>query len=87
MAKTRNKDILARWEAKKNEPPVTEEKPIATPDIPEPPDNKVLDALAAHVVDLSKLVETMATKKKVDIVATIQRDQDGKMSSILITEK
>ena len=92
MARTRNRELLAQWEEKKNTPIVTAEPPKEEPILPEPvspteQDNKLMEALASHVVNLSQMVETMTIKKQVNIIATIQRDEGGKMSSILITER
>lgn len=57
------------------------------------PDNtELVKHLATQVIELGRMVEKLSEPKpeqpkKVDVLATIQRDKDGKMESILITHR
>jgi hypothetical protein len=57
---------------------------VATIDLKE--DNRLNQALS-EIADLKHWVNSQKSIAKPDVIATIQRDKDGKMKSILITER
>lgn len=71
--------------------------PPAPAQIAKTPDNtELVKHLATQVIELGKMVQKLSEEKpepiqvappKTDVVATIQRDADGRMESILITHR
>jgi hypothetical protein len=68
----------------KKPPPVV--VPEAKPEVKPDPNVAMISALTDHINKLNAMVETMANApaKNVDIIATVQRGEDGKMSAIVI---
>lgn len=82
--KINNKSVLKSIKPKKVKEEVKEEVKE------QPKENKqdaiVLD-LYKQINDLSSKIDSMAAKPPVNVVATIKRDKDGKMDSIIINER